>query len=106
MDPSESRRSKKEIDIISENLKYLFRTGQVYNNFLTDKSVFERMRSQYPEKASELMKKMYENYDNSIKEDFFPELMFQSFQLRRLKDQSFWQDFESLMKNYEALDAL
>lgn len=94
---------KKEIDIISDNLKYLFSTGQIYNNFLTDKLVCEKMRSEYPEKSSELVGKMYENFDASIKEDFFPQLMFQSFQLKRLKDKSFWKEFENVMSNYEQL---
>jgi hypothetical protein len=94
---------KKEIDIISENLKYLFNTGQIYNNFLTDKLVYEKMSNEYPEKSSELERKMYENFDMSIKEDFFPQLMFQSFQLKRLKDKSFWKEFEEIMNNYELL---
>ncbi len=94
---------KKEIDIISDNLKYLFSTGQIYNNFLTDKFVYEQMRSEYPEKSSELVKKMYENFDANIKEDFFPQLMFQSFQLKRLKDKTFLKEFETIMSNYEKL---
>ena len=75
----------REIDIISDNLKYLFSTGQIYNNFLTDKLVYEQMRSKYPEKSSKLVRKMYENFDANIKEDFFPQLMFQSFQLLKQK---------------------
>lgn len=94
---------KKEIDIISDNLKFLFSTKQVYNNFRTDKLVYEKMRSEYPERAPELETKMYENFDKVLQEDFFPQLMFQSFQLKRLKDKSFWKDFEKIMSGFEEL---
>lgn len=94
---------KKEIDIISDNLKFIFSTGNVYNNFRTDKLVFEKMRDEFPERSSELERKMYENFDKNLKEDFFPQLMFHSFQLKRLKDKSFWKDFETIMSNYEEL---
>ena len=96
-------RHKKEIDIISENLKFIFNTGNLYNNFRTDKVVFEQMREAFPEKSSELERKMYENFDKNLKEDFFPELMFHSFQLKRLKDKSFWKDFEVIINNFEEL---
>ncbi|MHB8789206.1 MAG: hypothetical protein ACYDBT_04935 [Desulfobulbaceae bacterium] len=94
---------QKELDILSEILQFLFSAGQLYNNILTDKSVFDKMRIEYPAKSSELEKKMYENFDNSIKEDFFPKLMFHSFQLKRLKDKSFWKDFEKIMNSFEIL---
>ena len=88
----------KEIDIISDNLKFIFNAGNVYNNFRTDKVVFEKMRNEFPERSSELERKMYENFDTNLKEDFFPQLMFHSFQLKRLKDKSFWKDFEIIMR--------
>lgn len=94
---------QKELDIISGNLKFIFNAGQVYNDFLTDKSVFENMRNVYPEKASELERTMYENFDKNLQQDFFPQLMFYSFQLKRLKDKSFWEEFEKIMNNYEEL---
>lgn len=95
---------KKEIDIISDNLKFIFTTGNLYNNFRTDKVVFEKMSKAFPEKSSELERTMYENFDKNLKEDFFPQLMFHSFQLKRLKDESFWKDFEVIMNNYRELE--
>jgi len=97
---------KKEIEILSDNLKFIFSTGNLYNNFRTDKLVFEKMCKSFPEKSSELERKVYENFDKNIKEDFFPQLMFHSFQLNRLKDKSFWADFEIIMNNYEELGKL
>jgi len=49
---------------------------------------------------------MYENFDNEIKEKFFPQLLFHTFQLKRLQDKSFWKNFETIMKNYEELGKL
>ena len=49
---------------------------------------------------------MYDDFDKNIKEDFFPQLMFHSFQLKRLKDKSIWADFDVIMNNYEGLGKL
>lgn len=97
---------KKEIDIISENLKFIFSAGNIYNNFRTDKVVFEKMRKEFSGRPSDLERKMYEAFDKNIKEDFYPQLMFHSFQLKRLKDKSFWKSFEIIMNNYEELGKL
>jgi hypothetical protein len=96
-------KQKKELEILSETLKYLFKVKQIYNNLLTDKSVLEKVLQQFPEKASDLEKRMHENFDKDIQKAFFPELMFHSFQLKRLDDQSFWKEFEKVMNEFEAL---
>jgi hypothetical protein len=98
-----TERQKKEIEILSETLKYLFRTKQAYNNLLTDKSVLDKACKEYPQKTSELERQMYENFDKNIKEEFFPELMFHSFQLKRLYDKSFLRDFDIVMNKFEEL---
>jgi hypothetical protein len=59
------------------------------------------MRHEFPEKSSELERKIYERFDKEIEKDFFPQLMFHSFQLKRLKDKSFWELFEKIMQSYE-----
>ncbi len=94
---------KKEIEILSDTLKYLFKTKQTYNNLLIDKSALEKVAKRFPEKVPELEREMYECFDRKIKNDFFPDLMFHSFQLRRLEDGSFWKDFEKVMNEYEKL---
>jgi len=96
-------KKKKEIEILSETLKYLFKTKQTYNNLLTDKSVLDKTRKEIPQKSSELERQMYENFDKNIKKDFFPELMFHSFQLKRLEDKSFSKDFGIVMNKFETL---
>ena len=99
-------RRQKELDIISDNLKFIFHTRNVYNNFHVDKKRFEHLGQSFPEKSSKLEKEMYENFDNEIKEKFFPQLLFHTFQLKRLQDKSFWKNFETIMKNYEELGKL
>jgi hypothetical protein len=98
---TKAEKEKKEIEILSETLKYLFRTKQTYNNLLTDKSALDKTRKEFPQKASELERLMYENFDKDIKEGFFPELMFHSFQLKRLDDKSFLRDFDIVMNKFE-----
>lgn len=96
-------KQKKEIDILSETLKYIFSIKQTYNNLLTDKSLLEKSRKEFPGKFTELEKQMYTRFDREIGKDFFPDLMFHSFQLKRLGNKSFWNDFEIIMNKYEAL---
>lgn len=103
---TKENKKKKEIEILSETLKYLFGTKQTYNNLLTDKSVLDKARKEFPGKSgksSELERQMYESFDKNIKKDFFPELMFRSFQLKRLEDKSFLKDFEIIMNKFETL---
>jgi hypothetical protein len=90
-------RRKREIDIICGVLSYLFKIRQVFNDLLTDRRVLEEVRKQFPDKVSEMERKMYARFDDELSKDFFPSLMFHSFQLRRIEDQGFWQDFENLM---------
>ena len=96
-------KQKKEIEILSATLKYLFKTKQIYNNLLTDKSVLEKVRKEFPEKSSKLERQLYESFDRDIKKDFFPDLMYHSFQLKRLEDKSFRKDFENVMNEFENL---
>ncbi|MCD4675952.1 MAG: hypothetical protein K8S18_08150, partial [Desulfobacula sp.] len=96
-------KKKKELDILSDTLKYIFKIRQVYNNLLTDKNVIERVSKEYPEKIAGLETKMMERFDKELADSFFPQLMFHSFQLKRLRDQSFWKDFEYLMNKYNEL---
>ena len=97
---------RKEIEVLSDTLKYLFKTKQTYNNLLVDKSVLEKTAKKFPEKLPELEREMYECFDREIKNDFFPDLMFHSFQLKRLEDGSFWKDFEKVMNEYEKLGTM
>jgi hypothetical protein len=96
-------KKKKEIEILSDILKYLFKTKQIYNNLLTDKLVHKKIIKEFPEKSSDLERQMYESFDRDIKKDFFPELMFHSFQLKRLDDKSYLKEFEKVMNEFEAL---
>lgn len=100
---TKEEKKKKEIEILSETLKYLFKTKQTYNNLLTDKSVLDKTRNEFPKKSSELERQMYESFDKDIKKEFFTELMFHSFQLKRLEDKSFYKDFEIVMNKFETL---
>lgn len=99
-------RQQRELDVISETLKFLFRSRNIYNNFHVDKKRYEQLGKAFPEKSSELEREMYENFDKDIKEEFFPQLMFQSFQLKRLKDKTFWGEFEIIMNKFEELGKL
>jgi hypothetical protein len=100
---SREDKQKMELEILSETLKYLFKVKQIYNNLVTDKSVLDKVIQQFPQKAANLEKQMHENFDKDIKKEFFPDLMFHSFQLKRLDDKSFWKDFERVMNEFEAL---
>ena len=100
---SKENKKKKEIEILSETLKYLFKTKQTYDNLLTDKSVLDKTRKEFPQKSSEFERHMYESFAKNIEKDFFPEMMFHSFQLKRLEDESFYKNFEIVLNKFETL---
>lgn len=97
---TKEERKRKENEIISGSLKFLFRTRQTMNNLKTDKMIIENSRKAFPEKTEEFEKQMLSRFDNEIQNNFFPELMFHSFQLKRLKDKTLWKDFEDIINKF------
>ena len=90
-----------EIKVISDTLGYIFRCNNAVNNLLADKELLDKCRKEWPDKAAQVEKEMYSNFNNEIQKDFFPSLMLHSFHLKRLNDQSFWKDFENMMNIYQ-----
>lgn len=104
----QQRKQKKEaeINILSDTLKYIFKSNNSMNNLLTDKNFLDKCKTEFPDKIAQVEKKMYLNFDTEIQKDFFPNLMLHSFHLKRLNDQSFWKDFENLMNIYQNLSQM
>jgi len=99
------RNQKKEVEIkvISDVLDYIFRSNNAVNNLLVDKKFLDKCRKEWPDRAVQVEKEMYSNFNNEIQKDFFPNLMLHSFHLKRLSDQSFWKDFENMMNTTKFL---
>jgi hypothetical protein len=70
---------------------------------LSDRFVLENSKNLFPEKIPELERNIYARINNELLKDFFPNLMFHSFQLQRMEDKKLWRDFENLMGKYEEL---
>ncbi len=68
------KKKKKELEIISETLKYLFKIRQTYNNLVADTKVTKELSKKYPDKAPVLEAKMFESFNKDIANDFFSEL--------------------------------
>jgi len=98
---AKEERRNKEIDIISGSLKFLFEARQMSNNLRLDKMLVEKSRTEFPQKTKELERELFTRFDKEMEKDFFPALMFQSFQLKRLKDKTLWKDFEALMNKLD-----
>ncbi|MBA4391743.1 MAG: hypothetical protein C0399_12520 [Syntrophus sp. (in: bacteria)] len=96
-------RQKKEVEIISEVILYLFKVRDSFNSVLSDRLVLEKSKNLFPDKIQELERNIYTRIDTEFLKDFFPNLMFHSFQLKRMKDKTLWKDFEALMGKYEEL---
>ena len=101
-----NQKKEAEINILSNTLKYIFKSNNSMNNLLTDKNFLDKCKTEFPDKISQVEKKMYLNFDTEIQKDFFPNLMLHSFHLKRLSDQSFWKDFENLMNIYQNLSQM
>lgn len=96
-----NQKRDEEIKIISDTLNYIFKINNASNNLLTDKLFLDKCKTECPDRIFQVEKEMYSNFDSEIQKDFFPNLMFHSFHLKRLSDQYFWKDFESLMNIYQ-----
>lgn len=90
-----------EIKIISDTLGYIFRCNNAVNNLLAGKQLLDKCKKEWPDKVAQVEKEMYSNFNDEIQKDFFPSLMLHSFHLKRLNNQSFWKDFESMMNIYQ-----
>jgi hypothetical protein len=100
---SREDKQKKEVEIISNVLLYLFKVRDSFNDVFSDRLVLEESKKVFPEKVSELERNIYTRLNTELLRDFFPNLMFHSFQLQRMKDKTLWKDFEGLMNKYEEL---
>lgn len=101
-----NQKNETEVIIISDTLSYLFRSSDAAGKLLTDKVFLDKCRNDWPDKVAQVEKEMYSNFDSEIRKDFFPNLMLHSFHLKRLSDQSFWKDFESLMNIYQSFTTM
>ena len=90
---------KKEIDIISEVLTYLFKIKQTFNNFLTDRLWLEKVRGEYPDKASETEKKCMLDLTTNFRGTSFPTLCCIRFNCRGSKTKHFGRTLRGLWKN-------
>jgi hypothetical protein len=92
-----NQKKEEEIKIISDTLKYIFKSNDAVNNLLTDRLFLDKCKTEWPAKVAQVEKEMYLHFDSEIQKDFFPNLMLHSFHLKRLSDQSFWVAFEKLI---------
>lgn len=90
-------------EIIGGALKFLFKSADVINDLWADRELLEKVKKDFPEKQSLVEQKMFKRFHANISQDFFNELNFHSFQIKRLTDRSIWQDFEKLMNKSREL---
>lgn len=91
-------------EVIGDSLKFLFKQNDIINDLQTNRQLLEKLkREESAGRVSYLKKDMLEHFDNNIKANFFSELMFHSFQLKRLDNQHLWNDFEALMNITEEI---
>jgi len=95
---------KKEItnEVINDTIRFVFKANDILNDLWADKEVFIKMQKEKPEKAFGHEQIMLKRFDENMK-GLFSELMFYSFQLKKLDDRTLWQDFERLMESFRSL---
>jgi len=100
------KKEDKENEIIGATLKFLFKSDEITNDLLADRELLEKSKKEFPGKTSFLEQQMFKRLHGNITNDFFNELKFHSFQLKRLENQTIWRDFENLMNAFEEVTKL
>ena len=100
------RYSELSDEIIGETLKFVFKINDILNDLWVDKELWKDKEKKDPQEAKKYEQIMLRRFDEHIRTDFFSQLMFHSFQLKRLKNQTIWTKFEKLMSTYEQLTKL
>jgi len=91
-------------EIIDGSLKFVFRIKDDSDKLSMKKFKYLMSKRNYPDKAKELEKKFFEDVNSIILDrQFFPELMYFSFQLKRLKEKELWKDLEQMGDIYEKM---
>jgi len=101
----DKEKDRKDItaDIIGNCLEFLFRLKDGLNDVATKKKTYLLLKGKFPEKAREMEKAIYQAAYDKADSGIFQELMFISYQLKRIDDPSIWKDFEELGNLYESM---
>jgi hypothetical protein len=96
----ESERASLQQDIIDRSLQFIFRINDDLNSLRASKSTYLVAKANFPNKQKEVetlnkdfLKHLQVLPDNN---KMFVEIMFVSYQLQRLDDNSLWLDFEKI----------
>jgi len=92
---------KNENKIISDALVFLFEARDMFNEIAICLASLHEMGEKFPDKRNQLEKDLYVEAESIKEKAFFPKLMFHSFQLQTLRDQSFYLLFERIIKKYK-----
>jgi len=90
-------------DIINDTLKFFFKTNDILNDLWIDKKIWAKIHAEDEIKSYEIEQRMLRRFEDHTKKDFFNELMYHSYRLRQLEDNSLFFEFESLMHAFKDL---
>jgi hypothetical protein len=90
-------------EIINDTLKFFFKTNDILNDLWLDKKIWAKIHAEDQLKSYEIEQRMLRRFEDHTKKDFFNELMYHSYRLRQLEDNSLFNEFESLMHAFKDL---
>ena len=95
----ESEMASIQQDIIDRSLQFIFRINDDINSLHASKSSYLHAKTTFPDKQKEiesLNKDFLKDLLRIADKKMFAEIMFVSFQLKRLQDNNLWKDFEQI----------
>jgi len=102
----ESEQARIQQEVIDGSLKFIFRIKDDIDHLRASKFAYLSGKVEFPDKKKELKdleKSFFEEAYKKIDNQMFPELMFVSFQLQRLKDSNLWKDVEQMGELYKKM---
>jgi hypothetical protein len=94
---NKSARNNLRNNIVADCLKFVFKMRDIINNFYIDKDTYFKLKKTDIKEAEKLYSKIFREYDDAMKEGFFTELNFYSYQVKRLNDQELLKEFVSVV---------
>jgi hypothetical protein len=91
-------------EIIDMAVKFIITSNTEIDKLELKKNDYFILKGKYPSDAQELKKKFFSEIDRQIEgKGFMPEIVYISFQLKRLKNIDLWKDLDKIGATYEEM---
>jgi hypothetical protein len=93
----ETNRVKLTRQYIDDSLNYVFKINDIMTGIYSNWQTYELAKSSFPDRANELEKKMFVEFEKKQQEGLQAELMFISYKLNKINNDVLYKEFEEII---------